>query len=162
MRLRGFLGFESAEHPIEALVAQVEERSVDQVMNSNALNFAFAEVCCLEESCLNLTCVKLDIPYLGIAANMQKDEVFQKCKRHIQRWKKQGLHVHVHISTPCTVGSPLKHFNKDSDDSEVEKAWLEIMTCAPQYLLLGDTRSFELPGSNVKLHLETRRNTSCS
>ena len=148
MRLRGFLGFESTEQPIEALVAQVEDMSVDQVMTPDTLNFAFAEVCCLEESCLNLTCVKLDIPYLGIVANMQKDEVFQKFKRHIQRWKKQGLHVHVHISTPCTVGPPLKHFNSGSDDSEVERTWLEIMTCAPQYLLLGDTRSFELPGSN--------------
>ena len=56
LRLRSFLDFESTEQPIDSLVAQVEDMSVDQFMTSNALNFAFAEVCCLEESCLNLAC----------------------------------------------------------------------------------------------------------
>ena len=149
LRLRSVLGFESLEQPLESLAKQSEESSIDQIMQIGNFRFALVEVCCLEKSCLNLTCEKLDIPYLGIVANMQSDNVIQKFKRHVGRWKKQGFHVHVHISTPCTAGFPLKHFNPGSNDEEVEAVWLEIMSCASQYFEHGITRSFELPASNA-------------
>ena len=146
MRLRGYLGFQVLDEPLEALNMIAEENLIDQMMEKQFL--AFAEICCLEKSCLNTVCSNLKVPYLGVSANMESGEVFQKFRSHVNVWKKQGKYVHVHVSTPCTVGSPLKHFNASSQDDHLEGEWNRIMSHAKQYLLLGDGRSFELPGFN--------------
>ena len=80
---------------------------------------------------------------------MQNADVVQKFRSHVKAWKKHGKHVHVHVSTPCTLGSPLKNFNPQKDDGDLEQKWFDIMTHSIQYLLLGDSRSFELPASNA-------------
>ena len=75
-----------------------------------------------------------------------------KRRRHSKRQKggvnglPKDVHVHVHLSTPCLVGSPLKHFSGHSADQEMQ--WCSIIQCASSYMSLGSTSSFELPKSN--------------
>ena len=88
MRLRGYLGFQVLDEPLEALNMTAEENLINQMMEKQFL--AFAEVCCLEKSCLNTVCSNLKVPYLGVSANMESSEVFQKFRSHVNMWKKQG------------------------------------------------------------------------
>ena len=56
--------------------------------------------------------------------------------------------MHVHCSTPCSPGSPLKGFQDSDAETESDKQWLFIMTSVNRYLDLGDSKSFELPRNN--------------
>ena len=72
------------------------------------------------------------------------DEVkaFVVVQRNCGRW------LHVHCSTPCSSGSPLKHLNQKRDQTEADRDWHSIIGSAEAYLTLGDSRSFELPKHN--------------
>ena len=63
-------------------------------------------------------------------------------QRNSHRW------VHVHCSTPCSSGSPLKNLTQQVDETEADREWLGIMTSVEPYLNFGDSRSFELPKRN--------------
>lgn len=73
-------------------------------------------------------------------AEMEVRSVFLKAKA----W---NVWLHVHRSTPCLVGSPLKHFSSHSHDQEMQ--WCSIIKCAASYMQLGSSSSFELPKSNT-------------
>ena len=59
-----------------------------------------------------------------------------------------GRWLHVHCSTPCSSGSPLKHLNQKREQTEADRDWHSIIGSAEAYLTLGDSRSFELPKHN--------------
>ena len=65
--------------------------------------------------------------------------------------------MHVHASTPCSSGSPLKNFSA-TIESEADRSWKGIMENVSKYLLLGNSRSFELPrNNNIWKREETKR-----
>ena len=56
--------------------------------------------------------------------------------------------IHVHCSTPCSSGSPLKGFQGSDGETVSDKQWLPIMSSVGRYLSLGDSRSFQHPRNN--------------
>lgn len=151
LRLRAVLGFEEPERPISSLVVLSEEAiAVSNLRCEGRGRIAIFEVCCAEQSNLRIACEELDIVYVGVLANMQEERVLKMFSQHANQVKSAGFWVHVHISTPCTFGSPLRHFHDDgsSNESKGGDVWKDIMTHATGYLRHGDSRSFELPTFN--------------
>ena len=144
------LGFEDPERPISSLVVWSEESfAMSSLKNVIGGGIAIFEVCCDEQSNLRQMCEELDIVYVGVSANMQEARVLKAFVEQVKHVKSSGLWLHVHISTPCTFGSPLRHFHDDGDCSKGGKIWEEIMTHASGYLKHGNSRSFELPTHNA-------------
>ena len=73
--------------------------------------------------------------------------MLKQVKDIVREWKRIGLWVHVHASTPCSSGSPLKRFSKDVV-TVADAEWESIMSVVGGYLALGNSRSFELPFYN--------------
>ncbi|CAE6933000.1 unnamed protein product [Symbiodinium sp. CCMP2592] len=114
--------------------------------NKTGSSVALLEVCCSADSELSRACCELRIPYVGITANAETTRVFEQAARYVSEWKLSGLWVHVHTSTPCAPGSPLKRFSESK--TEADFAWEPLCKYALKYLQLGDGRSFELPYFN--------------
>ena len=65
--------------------------------------------------------------------------------------------MHVHASTPCSSASPLKNFSANIE-SEADRSWKGIMDGISRYLMLGNSRSFELPrNNNIWKRTETKQ-----
>jgi len=108
---------------------------------------AIVEVCCEPDSSWSRMAKTFGFPYLGIVKDMQSDAVFREVVKILKGWKRENVWVHVHASTPCSSGSPLKHFSTDEPTlSDLE--WESIMQGIGRYLQLGRSRSFELPFYN--------------
>ena len=75
-------------------------------------DIAFVEGCCdefgLREAC-RVACMP---PCLGVVKRMATAEMFRKAKEFVTIQEQLGYRwVHVHASTPCSSGSPLKNFS---------------------------------------------------
>ena len=113
------------------------------------VRIALLEVCCAEESGLSKACHESNVPYAGVTRNMQMGRVFASAFDVVKIWRKQGHWIHVHVSTPCSSGSPLKRFQSgECEPTVADFEWEGIMRAAGKYLMLGDGRSFELPRYN--------------
>ena len=152
-RHRLALGFEQREFPTDVISmlfggCYEEESGVSTISGvTSDRQVALVEVCCEPDSSLSKMSKKSGCPYLGIVKDMQSDSVFVEVSRIIRSWKKKNVWVHVHASTPCSSGSPLKHFSSDEPTlSDLE--WESIMRSVGRYLQLGNSRSFELPFYN--------------
>ena len=53
----------------------------------------------------------------------------------------------VHVSSPCSSGSPLKRFG-DGEPKDSDWEWYDLFPKVERYLKLGDANSFELPWNN--------------
>ena len=112
---------------------------------------AFVELCCSGYSELRKACEHAQVPYIGVMAHIQSPGVFNRVKVCVQQWhtkKPEAYFVHIHASTPCSSGSPLKNFNQDVVTVH-DQEWEEIMSVVDQFLKLGDSASFELPKMNA-------------
>ena len=70
------------------------------------------EVCCGTNSALREACKVARMPYIGIVKRMETADMFQKVKEFVEVHQQLGYRwVHVHASTPCSSGSPLKNFS---------------------------------------------------
>ena len=118
------------------------------MMSTPSARFAMIEVCWLPQSSLRITCEKLGYPYLGVSANMEDERVLNRFATWVRNARREGLWIHVHVSTPCTLGSPLRNFGGEKDDTGLHEEWRRIMGQAGNYLKRGDTKSFELPSHN--------------
>ena len=75
--------------------------------------------------------------------------VIKKVKEFVTVQEQLGYRrVHVHASTPCSSGSPLKNFSASTTESEADRSWKGIMDNVSKYLMLWNSRSFELPRNN--------------
>ena len=106
------------------------------------------EVCCGTNSALREACRVARMPYVGVVKEVETDAMFARVKQFVEVQAQLGYRwIHVHASTPCSSGSPLKHFGTGSL-SEADVAWEGIMKAVPKYLTLGNSKSFELPNNN--------------
>ena len=62
--------------------------------------------------------------------------------------------MHIHASTPCGSGSPLRNFDQDSV-TEKDQEWDEIINAIDGYFKHADSCSFELPERNASECLES-------
>ena len=93
--------------------------------------------------------------YVGVVKRIETAEIFQKEFVTIQ--EQLGYQwVHVHASTPCSSGSPLKNFSASTTESEADRSWKGIMDNVSKYLMLGNSRSFDV--ATKQQYMETRRN----
>ena len=133
---RESLGFETLTGPLSSLVDSCKQRVI-------------VEVCCRKQSNIQLACRKFGMSYVGVTENMQSERVFQEVRRYLLNFAHD--HVFVHVSTPCSSGSPLRHLSGGST-SIVELEWFEVFPCVLKYLKLGKHSSFELPWNNEIWH----------
>ena len=106
--------------------------------------FMFVEICCSENSSIYRVCKKLGIHYVGVTERMEFDSTFRKVKEHVESMK---VKTFVHVSSPCSSGSPLKRFG-DGEPKESDWNWYDLFPKVERYLRLGDANSFELPWNN--------------
>ena len=94
-------------------------------------------------------CETSEMKYCGVTKDVQMKGVVLQVKRFIAEQRKAGFWVHMHVSTPCTSGSPLRNLSGSASQDNPE--WKLIMDAIPQYFegdSLADSVSFELPRSN--------------
>ena len=85
------------------------------------------------------------MPYVGITQDVQNPKILEEVAAFVEVQRSSHRWVHVHCSTPCSSGSPLKNLTQQVDETEADREWLGIMTSVEPYLIFGDSRSFELP-----------------
>ena len=147
LRHRASLGFEAVEVPARDLRSVNDMLLVNDVV-SGKQEIAFVEVCCGTNSALRDACRVARMPYVGVVKEVETDAMFARVKQFVEVQAQLGYRwIHVHASTPCSSGSPLKHFGTGGL-SEADVAWEGIMKAVPKYLTLGNSRSFELPRNN--------------
>ena len=137
LRLRSIMGF--VDMPlIDALMSLRHQVRQEK--------FAFLEVCCDENSQLKQVCASWNIPYRGVTYGVEMRSTFTQAKA----WAESlgNVSLHVHLSTMCTSGSPLRRFAMSSDVREMDATWDEHIAGATSFLKLGNTSSFELPLAN--------------
>ena len=128
---RESLGFEMMNGPILAL-------------SDLGHAFMIVEVCCSEDSAIFRVCKRLGIHYVGVTDKMEHDSTFRKVKEHVEY---MNVKTFVHMSSPCSSGSPLKRFG-DGEAKESDWKWYDLFPKAERYLKLGSANSFELPWNN--------------
>ena len=141
---RSTLGFQVSEGSLAWLVA-VAKRSL-----------VFIEVCCRENSAICQACRDMGIQCIGISKDMEKRSVFSNLMETLKQMK--PAKVYVHVSSPCTSGSPLRNFSRDDSISKADVVWFDVFPKVAGYLKLGDHSSFELPWRNaIWNHVMTKR-----
>ena len=123
-----------------------DERCLDVVAVVKERQILFVELCCSEGSALSLVTKQLGVKYVGVTHDVQAPKVFLEVKRIVLDALEKGFWVHIHASTPCASGSPLKHLSASVTDSDVE--WPQIIAAVGRYFDLGHSKSFELPFHN--------------
>ena len=132
---------------------RMETSTEDLVMlslNPSNNELVFVEICCSENSMLRKCCEDSKIPYLGVSRGVELRGVLGKVQKFISQHAQHESWIHIHISTPCSSGSPLRRFNNDTE-TDVDREWLPIMSSIPEYLDFSHglrSASFELPRSN--------------
>ena len=106
--------------------------------------FMFVEICCRENWSIYHVCKRLGIYYVGVTDRMEYDSTFRKVKEHVES---MNVKTFVHVSSPCSSGSPLKRFG-DGEAQASEWEWYDLFPKVERYLKLGDANSFELPWNN--------------
>ena len=122
---------------LTAELAELRELCVLQQVLTQGSSIAIVELCCSEHSNLRKVCEVSKVQYIGVAV----------C---IRQWKNSSCPpwVHIHASTPCGSGSPLRNFNQDSV-TEKDQEWDEIINAIGGYFKHADSCSFELPERNA-------------
>ena len=149
LKHRAVLGFEGPERPVASLMMLSEEMLADSLVKDGKFEIAIFEICCAEHSSLRAACERLGIPYLGVSANMQTKRVHDMFLGRVHQCNESKCWKHVHVSTPCTFGSPLRHFHCDENEVESEETWRGVMSHVTKYLKHSNSCSSELPTHNA-------------
>ena len=142
MKHRTTLGFLKIDAPIQELKAMFVSKSCAAI--------AMVELCCSVNSCIRKACETSWIPYCGVVENVELRGTQVGVSQFISKKKSERYWVHLHISTPCSSGSPLKRFSADSVTTS-DLDWEKIMSSVPAYFRFSvkpDSVSFELPKYN--------------
>ena len=122
---------------------------LQQVLTQGS-SIAIVELCCSEHSNLRKACEVSKVPYIGVVAKVQSSGTLSRVAVCIRQWKNSSCPpwVHIHASTPCGSGSPLRNFNQDSV-TEKDQEWDEIINAIGGYFKHANSCSFELPERNA-------------
>ena len=137
---------------LTAELAELRELCVLQQVLTQGSSIAIVELCCSEHSNSRKVCEVSKVPYIGVVAKVQSSGTLSRVAVCIRQWKNSSCPpwVHIHASTPCGSGSPLRNFNQDSV-TEKDQEWDEIINATGGYFKHADSCSFELP--ETKCHL---------
>ena len=130
---RSSLGFEVFEGLINSLV-------------KTGKGLVIVEVCCSRDSAMSRAAKRLGVHYVGIAERMESKAIFDELLRHLDSLR--PVKVFVHVSSPCTSGSPLRHLSSKGGVSQADVSWFDLFPKVKGYLQIGDQTSFELPWKN--------------
>ena len=135
---------------LTAELAELRELCVLQQVLTQGSSIAIVELCCSEHSNLRKVCEVSKVPYIGVVAKVQSSGTLSRVAVCIRQWKNSSCPpwVHIHASTPCGSGSPLRNFNQDSV-TEKDQEWDEIINAIGGYFKHADSCSFELPERNA-------------
>ena len=147
------------EDPNERLDPSVSQ-DVSYVKGSHT--HVVVELCCSGHSEMKQACKKIGVFYIGVHARMQCTYVLQavlKLRRVASssmtcRGKKKDCSVHVHVSLPCTGGSPLLNFCTNQVREQHTADFKELLGCLDEYFDACRkydskvTLTFELPHNN--------------
>ena len=130
-------------------MSELRELCVLQQVMTQGSSIAVIELCCSQHSNLRKVCEVSKVPYVGVVAKVQSSGTLSRVVVCIQQWKNgpSPPWVHIHASTPCGSGSPLRNFNQDSV-TEKDQEWDEIINAIGGYFKPADSCSFELPERN--------------
>ena len=135
---------------LTAELAELRELCVLQQVLTQGSSIAIVELCCSEHSNLRKVCEVSKVPYIGVVAKVQSSGTLSRVAVCIRQWKNSSCPpwVHIHASTPCGSGSPLRNFNPDSV-TQKDQEWDEIINAIGGYFRHADSCSFELPERNT-------------
>ena len=80
-------------------------------MSPDDRKLAVVELCCKAGSMIQKACETSQLRYCGVTKDVEMKSVILQVKRFIEEQQLLGNWVHLHVSTPCTSGSPLKNFS---------------------------------------------------
>ena len=86
---------------------------------------------------------RLGVHYVGIAERMESKAIYDELLRYLDSLR--PVKVFVHVSSPCTPGSPLRHLSSKGGVSQADVNWFDLFPKVKDYLRIGDQTSFELP-----------------
>ena len=97
---------------LAAELAELRELCVLQQVLTQGSSIAIVELCCSEHSNLRKVCEVSKVPYIGVVAKVQSSGTLSRVAVCIRQWKNSSSppRVHIHASTPCGSGSPLRNF----------------------------------------------------
>ena len=147
LRHRATLGFTQLELPLSDLEL-LQSLILTGVSGSDKQEMAFVEVCCSPNSALQAACKVARMPYVGITQGVQDPKILQEVEAFVNSQRGAYRWIHIHCSTPCSSGSPLKHLSQKVEATPADEEWASIMGAIEGYLILGDSKSFELPKVN--------------
>ena len=111
------------------------------------------EVCCKENSSLKNTFKGFE--YFGITEKAEERSTMFKLRDDLAHARTAAhaagheTHVHMHVSCPCTAGSPVRHLSCTGEEGDVRFGELEpILLSLTEYRALADTMSLEWPLHN--------------
>ena len=114
------------------------------------------ELCCGKGSELAQAAQRLNATYLGVHDRLESPDVRHQVLRALKMAGTEGKRslIYCHVSLPCTGGSPLLNFAKESIREQHQVRFLTLLDCLGEYLTCVkklDCRalmSFELPHQN--------------
>ena len=130
---RSSLGFEVFEGLINSLV-------------KTGKGLVVIEICCSRDSAMSRAAKRLGVLYVGIAERMESKAVYDELLRYLDSLR--PVKVFVHVSSPCTSGSPLRHLSSKGGVSQADVEWFDLFPKVKDYSRIGDQTSFELPWRN--------------
>ena len=149
------------EEPAKRLNAVISQ-DVSCVKGSR--NHVVVELCCSKESEMKQACRKIGLHYVGIHDRLEELSVFQVTMKILSALvssdlKSHGkgeknLSLHLHISLPCTGGSPLLNFSTSQVRQEHVSMFLKLLKHVGRYIDSCKefdpkvTVTFELPHNN--------------
>ena len=131
---RAAMGFEVLDAPLGAIMAI-------------SSGYVFIEVCCKPDSSISKVARRFGFLYIGVVENMEKKTVFDQVVAALKDLGKSK--VFVHVSSPCSSGSPLRNFRGDNTTTEADVIWFDVIPHVAKYMKLGKYSSFELPWRNA-------------
>ena len=133
-RHRLALGFRHRDFPAVDPVLSLDEEELFLVEELQVGGIALVEVCCEPESSLSVESLRRGYRYIGVVKDVQSDELLSEVRKRVREFRQAGLWVHVHVSTPCSSGSPLKNFSQDDTPTIADLEWESIIGSVGRFL----------------------------